>query len=59
MENMLYLLNMSISGVKNIKEEIRNDFYKKQLIRILTLTDIELKQFMVKTVPENLPLLQP
>jgi len=22
MENMLYLLNMSISGVKNIKEEI-------------------------------------
>lgn len=59
MENMLYLLNMSISGVKNIKEEIRIDFYKKQLIRILTLTDIELKQFMVKTVPENLPLLQP
>lgn len=57
MENMLYLLNMSISGVK--KEEIRIDFYKKQLIRILTLTDIELKQFMVKTVPENLPLLQP
>lgn len=29
MENMLYLLNMCISGVKNIKEEIRIDFYKK------------------------------
>lgn len=26
---MLYLLNMSVSGIKNIKREIRLDFYKK------------------------------
>lgn len=29
MENMFYLLNMSVAGIKNIKEEIRLDFYKK------------------------------
>lgn len=29
MENMFYLLNMSIAGIKNIKEEIRLEFYKK------------------------------
>lgn len=29
MGNMFYLLNMSISGIKNIKEEVRLDFYKK------------------------------
>lgn len=29
MENMFYLLNIRISGVKNIKEEIKIDFYKK------------------------------
>lgn len=29
MENMLYLLNMSVAGIKSIKEEIRLDFYKK------------------------------
>lgn len=29
MANMFYLLNMSISGIKNIKNEIQLDFYKK------------------------------
>ena len=29
MENMFYLFNIRISGVKNIKEEIKIDFYKK------------------------------
>lgn len=29
MENVIYLLNMSVSGIKSIKEEIRLDFYKK------------------------------
>lgn len=29
MENMIYLLNMTVSGVKNIKQEVRLDFYKK------------------------------
>lgn len=31
MENMFYLLNIRISGVKNIKEEIKIDFYKKTI----------------------------
>lgn len=29
MENMIYLLNMNVSGIKNIQEEVRLDFYKK------------------------------
>lgn len=29
MENMFYLLNISVSGIKCIKEEVRLDFYKK------------------------------
>jgi hypothetical protein len=29
MENVFYLLNMSISGIKSIKKKIRLDFYKK------------------------------
>lgn len=29
MINRFYLLNMSVSGIKNIKEEVRLDFYKK------------------------------
>lgn len=29
MENMIYLLNMSVAGIKNIKEKVRLDFYKK------------------------------
>ncbi len=31
MENMFYLLNMSVAGVKNLKEEVRLDFYKKTI----------------------------
>lgn len=29
MENMIYLLNMSVSGIKNISKEVRLEFYKK------------------------------
>ena len=29
MENIFYLLNMSVVGIKNIKKEIRLEFYKK------------------------------
>lgn len=29
MKNVIYLLNMSVSGIKCIKEEVRLDFYKK------------------------------
>lgn len=29
MKNFYYLLNISVSGIKNIKEEVRLDFYKK------------------------------
>lgn len=29
MENKLYLLNITVSGIKNIKEEVRLNFYKK------------------------------
>lgn len=29
MNKMFYLLNISVSGIKCIKEEVRLDFYKK------------------------------
>ena len=29
MNNMFYLLNLSVAGIKNLKEEVRLDFYKK------------------------------
>lgn len=29
MENLIYLLNMSVSGIKSIKKEVRLEFYKK------------------------------
>lgn len=29
MENTIYLLNMCVAGIKNIKEKVRLDFYKK------------------------------
>lgn len=29
MDNMFYLLSMSVAGIKNIKEKVRLDFYKK------------------------------
>ena len=31
MENMIYLLNISISGIKSIRKEVRLDFYKKTI----------------------------
>ncbi len=31
MENVFYLLNISVSGIKCIKEEVRLDFYKKTI----------------------------
>ena len=31
MDNMIYLLNMTVSGIKSIKKEIRLDFYKKTI----------------------------
>lgn len=31
MENMIYLLNMTVSGIKSIKKEVRLDFYKKTI----------------------------
>lgn len=31
MDNMIYLLNMTVSGIKSIKQEIRLDFYKKTI----------------------------
>ena len=31
MENMIYLLNMSVSGIKSISKEVRLDFYKKTI----------------------------
>ena len=33
MDNMIYLLNMTVSGIKSIKKEIRLDFYKKTIDR--------------------------
>lgn len=31
MGNLIYLLNMSVSGIKSIKKEVRLDFYKKTI----------------------------
>lgn len=31
MNNMFYLLNLTVSGVKNLKKEVRLDFYKKTI----------------------------
>lgn len=31
MKNRVYLLNMSVAGIKSIKEEVRLDFYKKNV----------------------------
>lgn len=31
MENMIYLLNISVSGIKNIRKEVRIEFYKKTI----------------------------
>ena len=31
MDNLVYLLNMTVSGIKSIKKEIRLDFYKKTI----------------------------
>lgn len=31
MENLIYLLNMSVSGIKSIRKEVRLDFYKKTI----------------------------
>ena len=31
MDNMIYLLNMTVSGIKSIKKEIRLDFDKKTI----------------------------
>lgn len=33
MENMIYLLNMTISGIKSIEKEVHLDFYKKTVDR--------------------------
>lgn len=33
MENIFYLLNLTVSGIKNIKNDIRLDFYKKTIDR--------------------------
>lgn len=31
MDNLFYLLNMTVSGIKNLKKDIRLDFYKKTI----------------------------
>ena len=31
MDNLFYLLNMTVSGIKNIKKDVRLDFYKKTI----------------------------
>ena len=31
MENLIYLLNMSVSGIKSLRKEVRLDFYKKTI----------------------------
>lgn len=58
MDNMIYLLNMTVSGIKSIKRKFVSTFIKRQLIRNLTQINIELKQYMEKTVLVNLLLLQ-
>ncbi len=45
MENMLYLLNIRVSGIKNIKNEVRLDFYKKTVDK-----DFDPDKYRIKAV---------
>lgn len=45
MKSELYLLNISVSGIKNIKEEVRLDFYKKTVDR-----DFDPERYRVKAI---------
>lgn len=45
MENTFYLLNISVSGVKCIKEEVRLDFYKKTVNK-----DFDPERYRVKAI---------
>ncbi|MCM1214649.1 MAG: ATP-binding protein [Lachnospiraceae bacterium] len=45
MANVFYLLNMRIAGIKNIKEEVRLDFYKKTVDK-----DFDSDRYRIKAV---------
>lgn len=45
MENKFYLLNISVSGIKNIKEEVRLDFYKKTIDK-----NFDSKKYRIKAI---------
>ena len=45
MENVFYLLNMSVSGIKSIKKEVRLDFYKKTVDK-----DFEPDKYRIKAI---------
>ncbi len=45
MENMCYLLNISVSGIKCIKEEVRLNFYKKTIDK-----DFNPERYRVKAI---------
>lgn len=45
MENMLYLLNISVAGIKSIKEEINLNFYKKTIDK-----DFDPEKYRIKAI---------
>ena len=45
MESTFYLLNLNISGIKNIENEIRLDFYKKKITK-----DFDPSRYRVKAI---------
>ena len=45
MDNLLYLLGIRISGIKNIKNEVKLDFYKKTITK-----DFEPNEYRIKAI---------
>ena len=61
MDNMYYLLNVTVAGVKCIEEEIRLDFYKKIVNQKFDADKYRIKAIygeMVQVSPQLLPQLK-
>ena len=57
MDNLVYLLNVRMSGIKSIKNEIRLDFYKKTVDKNFDPDKFRLRLYMEKMVRERQQLL--
>lgn len=57
MDNLVYLLNVRMSGIKSIKNEIRLDFYKKTVDKNFDPDKFRFKAIYGKMVRERQQLL--